>query len=190
MLERFKYPIFGLILIAIVAGIVVLLSVRPAPTVITIIPPGPTATLHPLRVYVTGAVAKPQTYDLPQGSRIEDAIKAAGGANTDADLKTINLAQVLTDGQKIDIPAQGANVVAADTGSKDQHTATPDGPVHINTATLDELQRLPGVGPVMAQKIIDYRNQFGPFLSMDDLDNVPGIGAAKIKEWEGKIVFD
>jgi competence protein ComEA len=196
MLERFKYPIFAVILIAIVSGIVVLLSYRPAPTVITIIPPGPTVTPHPLRVYVTGNVKNgPQTYDLPVGSRIEDAIKAAGGTNPDADLSSINLAQALYDGQKIDVPTKGVQLTgdspAPDTAAiKTAPTATPDGPLHINVASLEELQRLPGVGPALAQKIIDYRTEHGPFQSMADLDNVSGIGESRLQEWEGKIAFD
>jgi competence protein ComEA len=196
MLERFKTPIFAAILIAIVAGIIVLLSYRPAPTVITIIPPGPTSTARPLKVYVTGSVKNASsTYDLPSGSRVEDAIRAAGGANDDADMSSINLAQALYDGQKIDVPAKvvqnaGDSTVPDTAAIKAAPTASPDGPIHINVATLDELQRLPGVGPALAQKIVDYRTEHGPFTSMADLDNVSGIGESRLKEWEGKIAFD
>lgn len=196
MLERFKTPIFAAILIAIVAGIVMLLSYRPAPTVITIIPPGPTPTAHPLKVYITGSVKNgSSTYDLPAGSRVEDAIRAAGGVNDDADMSSINLAQALYDGQKIDVPAKvvqnaGDSTVPDTAAIKAAPTTIPDGPIHINVATLEELQRLPGVGPALAQKIVDYRTEHGPFTSMADLDNVSGIGESRLKEWEDKIVFD
>jgi competence protein ComEA len=196
MLERFKYPIFAIIVVAIVSGIAVLLSYRPAPTIITIIPPGPTTTPHPLKVYVTGSVVNdPRTYDLPVGSRVEDALKAAGGPNPDADLSSVNLAQALYDGQKIEIPAKVAQV-QADTANPDAATlkpaptAIPDGPIHINVASPEELQRLPGVGPALAQRIIDYRTEHGPFKDMADLDNVSGIGESRLSEWDGKIIFD
>jgi competence protein ComEA len=193
MLERYKYVIFAAVIVAVASGIVALLTYRPAPAVITIMPPAPTGTPAPLRVYVTGAVANPQkVYEVAPGSRVQDAITAAGGAMPDADLAQINLARALHDGEQIQVPRLASS--STDNGSQTaggsvKATETP-GPVRINTATAEELQRLPGVGPAMAQRIIDYRNQHGPFQSMADLDNVPGIGPAKVKEWEGLIVFD
>jgi competence protein ComEA len=179
------------VIIAIVGGIVVLLTNRPAPVQITIIPPGPTATPLPLRVYVAGAVAHPQLYTLSPGSRWQDAIDAAGGATQDADLERINLAQFVHDGDKVDVPSAGDKATSSGS-SKGSKSATPipTFPVHINTATLEELQQLPGVGPAMAQKIIDYRTANGPFKGIGDLDRVSGIGPSRIKDWEGKIAFD
>ena len=207
MLERFRGPIFIAILIAIVGGIVLLISYRPAPAVITIIPPppsatpAPTATPGPLKVYVTGAVVRPgQVYSLPADSRITDAIDAAGGLAANADSAHVNLAQLLHDGDQVNVPAVGTTagpVVSsggptATAGSKSSGSdkATHDNPVHINSASLGELQRLPGVGPAMAQKILDYRSQHGAFKSMDDLSNVSGVGPAKVKDWDGLIAFD
>jgi competence protein ComEA len=194
MLERYRYVIFSLTILAIVSGIVALLLNRSTPVVITIIPPPPTGTPTPtntpgpLHIYVTGAVANPlKVYELPPGSRVQDAIGAAGGPLPNADMMRVNLAQVMRDGDQIDVPTLTANTGRA--GSNDS-TATPNGPIHINTATLEDLQRLPGVGPVLAKQIIDYRTEHGPFKSMADLDDVPGIGPAKLKEWEGKIAFD
>src|SRR5258706_9825980 len=110
MLKRYRTLIFVVVIIAIASGIVALLTYRPAPVVITINPPGPTTTPQPIRVYITGAVVKPlTTYPLPAGSRVQDAIAAAGGAKPDADLVRINLAQVLHDGDQINVPS----VVAA-----------------------------------------------------------------------------
>ena len=198
MLERYRLVIFAAVIVAIASGIVALLTYRPAPTVITIVPPAPTVTPAPtgtpgpLRVYVTGAVARPQkVYEVAPGSRVQDAITAAGGAMPDADLAKINLARTLRDGEQIEVPrlvsSTGGGLAA---GGPVKATETPGGPVRINTATAEELQRLPGVGPAMAQRIIDYRNEHGPFGSMADLDDVPGIGPAKVKEWEGLITFD
>jgi competence protein ComEA len=211
LLERFKSLIFTVVIIAIAAGIVALLTYKPAPVVITINPPGPTLTPAPIRVYITGAVAKPlTTYALPFGSRVYEAINAAGGSTADADLVKINLAQVLNDGDQINVPSiQVANVPAVATESASlavisttpipQATVTPAkatattvviGAIHINTATAEQLQALPGVGPVLAQAIIDYRTKNGPFKRMSDLDKVTGVGPAKLKDWDGLLVFD
>lgn len=242
MLERFKYLIFGIVIVAITGGIVALLSYRPPPMVITINPPPPTATLAPsntpapsatpgpLRIYVTGAVTNPfNTYTLPRGSRVADAVDAAGGFSPDADRARINLAQPLSDGEQVNVPGLGDNAlnvatttrtigksaptksapntplpistavpaisspIAVDTPA-DTTSTTLDGTafavVHVNTATSDELQRLPGCGPSTAQAIIDYRTKNGPFKSMDDLGHVPRIGPKTLEKWTGKIVFD
>lgn len=214
MLERYKTIIFAAVILAIGAGVVALLTYRPAPVVITIIPPGPTSTPLPIRVYIVGAVDSPDTYPLPAGSRVQDAIKAAGGAKADADLNSINLAQLLHDGDKVSVPLlAAANTQPSTSGSTTSTTTvqtsntttltsdTTPAPaksksgkgetiVHINTATLEELQALPGVGPSLAQKIIDYRTAHGPFKSMDDINNVPGVGPSKVKEWANLIAFD
>lgn len=194
MLERFKHVIFAGIIVAIVGGIVMLLTYRPAPTVITIIPPAPTGTPKPLQIYVTGAVVNGQKiYSLPQGSRVQDAISAAGGISAEADLTRINLARPLSDGEQINVPVRNANAARPATNATSSSEPTPDlksRPVHINKASLDELQLLPGVGPSLGQKILDYRNEHGPFKAMADLDKVSGIGPAKLKEWEGMIIFD
>lgn len=200
MLERFRVPIFIVIALAIVGGIVALLTYHPAPVVVQIIPPAPTGTPipsptpGPMQVYVSGAVPSPKIYTLPPGSRVQDAINAAGGATADADLNRVNLADFVHDGEQVFVPSVNANASASGGSGKsssgDIKTATPSGPVHINTATIDDLQRLPGVGPKLAQDIIDYRTQNGPFKSMSDLDKVKGIGPATLAKWDGLVVFD
>src|SRR5579859_369266 len=194
MIERFRNVIFGGVILAIGAGIVVLLTYRPAPVSITINPPPPTATPAPsntpgpVTVYVSGDVVNaPATYTLPPGSRVLDALNAAGGVNSDANLIDVNLAQVLHDGDQINVPAIDPN--AKPTRVKPAATATQSGPVYVNSATAQELQRLPGIGPSLAQKIIDYRTKNGPFKTMDDLRKVSGIGPARISEWDGLIDF-
>lgn len=277
LLERFKYVVFLLISIMIGLGVVILLSQRPAPTTLTVIPPAPTLTPlptlvpsatptpGPYMVYVTGAVAQPEAVvtltfgsrvlhaieaaggalenanlsgvnlaqrlndgdqvhvptrkpetenetaapiqiltstqgvytvyvtgevvypqtmiSLPSGSRVQDAIEAAGGATSNADLARVNLSQILNDGDQVHIPPLIGD---------DIQTATPNHLplVHINSATVDELDALPGIGPSLAQAIIDYRTEHGPFASLEDLDEVPGIGPATLEELRPLIVFD
>jgi competence protein ComEA len=126
-------------------------------------------------VDVVGAVHRPGLYRLPDGSRIADAVRRAGGATRRADLALVNLAAPLSDGVQVVVPVRGAAIPsAAGPGG------APVGPVHLNSATLEELDALPGVGPVTAQKILDYRQKNGPFTSVDDLDAVPGIGPARL----------
>jgi competence protein ComEA len=129
-------------------------------------------------VHVVGAVRKPGLYRLTDGSRIDDAIKAAGGAKPRADLQLINLAAPVADGQQIIVPVRGH---AAAAGPSSAGSAATDH-VHLNTATLEELDTLPGVGPVTAQKILDYRNEHGAFKSVNELDAVPGIGPTRLAE--------
>jgi competence protein ComEA len=142
-----------------------------------------------LVVDVVGAVRRPGLYELPDGSRVDDAIRKAGGAKPTAALAQINLAAPLADGAQIVVPvraragsptaepAPDAAPVTPPSGA-----ATPATPVHLNTATLEELDGLPGVGPVTAQRILDYRQEHGAFRSVDELDAVPGIGPARLEQ--------
>jgi competence protein ComEA len=148
-------------------------------------PPTETAKAAPtqLVVDVVGAVRRPGLYRLVEGARIADAVARAGGATRKANLSLINLAAPLADGQQVVVPGQGtaAGAPMAAVGS----SATPGaagGPVHLNTATLEQLDSLPGVGPVTAQKILDYRQKHGSFSSVDELDAVPGIGPARMDQ--------
>ena len=128
-----------------------------------------------LFVDVVGAVRRPGLYRLPDGSRIADALRRAGGATRRADLALVNLAAPVSDGVQVVVPVRGSGAPSAAGGG-----AAPAGPVHLNSATLEQLDALPGVGPVTAQKILDYRQKNGPFTSVDDLDAVPGIGPARL----------
>jgi competence protein ComEA len=129
----------------------------------------------PLYVHVVGGVRHPGLYRLPQGSRVADALARAGGATPKAQVELVNLAAPLADGQQIVVPRRGALAAAGVSGPT-------GGPVHLNTATLEQLDALPGVGPVTAQKILAYRQDHGAFGSVDELDAVSGIGPARLDE--------
>ena len=148
-------------------------------------------------VDVDGAVAHPGLYKLPPGSRVQAALAAAGGLSPQADAHRINRAAKLHDGQKLYVLSQGESAppLAASNGQgcEGQSCTSADGAdagsdaegqglVNINTANAAQLTQLPGVGPAIAQKIIDYRTANGPFTSVDDLTKVPGIGAAKLAQ--------
>jgi competence protein ComEA len=186
---RLTIAAFIIVTIAIIAAVVLLLATRPQPVQITLNPPLPTATPEPsatpapVSVYVTGAVANPeQIYVLPRGSRVQDALDAAGGIVGEADMQRVNLAAILRDGDQVHVP------LAGQVGG----IATPNnaGIVYINSATVEELDTLPGVGPELAERIIQYREVNGPFASLDDLDAVEGIGPALLTEIAEMVSFE
>jgi competence protein ComEA len=130
-------------------------------------------------VHVVGQVYKPGLYSLPEGSRVDDAIKRAGGPKPKAALALVNLAAPVADGQQVVVPSNREAAQALAGGSM---AGGAGGPVHLNSATLDQLDELPGIGPVTAQKILDYRSEHGAFGSVEELDAVPGIGPATLDE--------
>jgi competence protein ComEA len=135
-------------------------------------------------VHVAGAVRRPGLYRLPAGSRIDDALRRAGGPNRQADLNAVNLATKLEDGRQVLVPERVA--AAGPTGPSTASAATsaagaaPTAPVNLNTATLEQLDTLDGVGPGIAQRILDYRQQHGGFRRVEELGEVPGIGAKRL----------
>lgn len=135
-------------------------------------------------VDVVGAVRGPGLYRLPRGSRVADALARAGGATHKAQLELVNVAAPLADGEQIVVPRRGTAAAAPPSSAAGAPTA---GPLHLSTATAEELDSLPGVGPVTAQKIIDYRQQQGGFSSVDELDAVPGIGPARLEQLKGLV---
>jgi competence protein ComEA len=135
-------------------------------------------------VDVVGAVRRPGLYRLRQGSRIADAVARAGGATGKADLAQVNLAAPLADGEQVVVPRRGAPGAAGSASSP----GAPTGPVQLSTATLEELDTLPGVGPATAQKILDYREKHGAFSSVDELDAVPGIGPKRLEQLRELVV--
>lgn len=155
--------------------------IEPPPT------PGPTPTLGPVRVYVNGAVINPAVYALSADSIVQDAILAAGGFAPNANAAVVNLAQPVVDGMQILVPEEGAAAAAAPIapvlslpggGSITLPGTSSEGLININTASVEELDELPGIGPSTAEKIVSYRESNGLFASIDDIKNVSGIGDA------------
>jgi competence protein ComEA len=133
-----------------------------------------------LVVHVAGAVARPGVYEVAGGSRVHDAIDAAGGAVRRADPGALNLAAPLSDGERIYVPRVGETVSIAVGDAPDSSDAAPTGPIDVNHATVEQLDVLPGIGPATAAAIVDHREQNGPFATVDDLEEVRGIGPAKL----------
>jgi competence protein ComEA len=130
-------------------------------------------------VHVAGAVVRPGVYELPGGARVVDGLQAAGGPAADADLAAINLARPLADGERVWVPRRGEapQAVAAGEGSGGEAGRK----VNLNTATVAELEALPGIGQVLAERIVEYRTKHGPFRSVRDLLKVEGIGERKLQ---------
>lgn len=137
-------------------------------------------------VDVAGGVKTPGVYELPANSRVMDAIAAAGGAKPHTDTSDINLARIVKDGEQIYV--ESPDVSVANSKSLPVHKVKKrSGPININRATAGELDSLPGIGPVLASRIIDYRKTNGPFLSVDDLQKVSGIGSAKFAQFKSRV---
>jgi competence protein ComEA len=179
-LERYRgYILITLINVIVLGGVIVFLR-RPTPPDLTIVTspptatPLPTPTPRPVQVYVSGAVAHPDVYKLPAGSIVKDAIEAAGGATSEADLDRINLALSVADGQHIYVPKQGEEtpLVSQPTQPSGTTSGKAGGKININTASQSEIETLPGIGPSKAQGIIENR----PYDSIEEIQKVPGIG--------------
>lgn len=138
------------------------------------------SALATVTVHVVGAVRRPGVYRLPGGSRALDAVTAAGGLLGNADQAAVNLARVVADGEQIAVPVQGAGQASGAGGGAGAAPGAPGGKVDLNTATAEQLDALPGVGPATAAKIVADRTANGPFRSVEDLLRVPGIGPKKL----------
>lgn len=192
----------GVVVTVVVVAVAAMLLLRPAPAgevlpaplltpaapVAAPVPspmssPGPSSAGPGARVYVVGQVREPGVVTLPAGARVEDAVEAAGGATGKADLAVINLARPVQDGEQIVVPKPGESLpAAAPSAAASPGASGAVGPVNLNTATAADLDALPGVGPVIAQRIVDWRTQNGGFTSVDDLGEVSGIGDATLSK--------
>ncbi len=190
-----------MLLCVIAFGGYLLYERRPQPEPITIIQasPMPTQTVAPMVVHVAGAVQRPGVYTLEPGSRVQDAVLAAGGLTRDVDESTLNLADRLLDGQRLEIGVRGSPAgpsptpIAPSTLEGQQRSyASPGVPgvLNINTATADELVALPGIGPVYAQRIVEYRETVGRFQHTEEIMNVSGIGPARYAQLKEMITVD
>jgi competence protein ComEA len=178
------------ILVAVLAAV---LAWHGRPTIVPVAPAPAPATVGlrstqpaTIVVAVSGRVRHPGLVRLPAGARVADAIDAAGGVLPGTDTSALNLARKLTDGELVAVGVPGASAPAAG-GGVPGGSGAPGGPVNLNTATLEQLETLPGVGPVLAQRIIDYRDQHGGFTSVDQLRQVSGIGDAKFNDLKNRV---
>jgi competence protein ComEA len=184
------YVVAGLLAGFLLAGILYAVTRVPTGTPVALEPP---PTRIPLEVHVIGAVLRPGVYIFVDGSRVQDAITAAGGLAAGADPDALNLAARLEDGQQLDVPyLGGAPPAAVPTAGfrvlPAEPTATPAANlININTAPANELETLPGIGPTIAQNIVDYRSLHGPFAHIEDIMNVAGIGPSTFDNIKGLI---
>ncbi len=201
-MKNVLYILMGVMAGFVLAGALVFISRRPAGEAI-VLQPAPTKA--PIAVHVIGAVPRPGLYEFAEGARVQDAIDAAGGLLAQASVEALNLAAPLEDGKQLVVPfADGTEVTTASeegqvvlpsstesevsppfdfSSESETPVAESNGElVNLNTATLDELNSLPGIGPTLAQRIIDYRTQNGNFSTIEDLMNVSGIGVSTFEE--------
>lgn len=180
-LPRYKWLLFLGIVVLVLVAVILMQVLRPSsrPMILSTSTPQPAQVLTPtpytLRVYVSGAVHQPDVYILPQDSIVKDAMEAAGGPTEEADLERINLALPVTDGQQVHVPRQGEDNPPVQPPSRQP---AGGGKVNINTADSATLESLPGIGPALAQRIIDHRQTHGPFERVEDVMKVSGIGEA------------
>lgn len=191
-------PILRTVLTTLAAALLVaagiLIAAPPRGHSVTLLPaPTPPA----MQVHIVGAVRSPGLFSLPNGSRLIDALEAAGGLTETADTDRVNLAAILNDGEKWSIPERGSPSgadlpVGPETAQSEPEASagTPPEIVHLNTATAAELETLPGIGPSLANDILAYREANGPFATVEGIMDVPGIGPAKFENLRPFAVVD
>jgi competence protein ComEA len=189
-MKTVMYIFIGILLGLLLAGGIWVAARTPEGESVTLIP---APTPEPLRVHVAGAVVRPGVYALPEDGRIEDAVEAAGGFVVEADKNALNLAAFLEDGERLDIPYVEGYEPATEEEFAVTGTPSPNAGedlVNINTASLDELVKLPRIGEAIAQRIIDYRDDNGSFTRIEDIKNVTGIGESIFDEIKDLITVE
>jgi competence protein ComEA len=187
-LKSILYMASGVLFGLFIAVLVWVVARNPSGQAVTL---RPVPTEKPLVVHITGAVPRPGVYALAQGSRVQDAISAAGGFLAEAEKTGINLARALEDGEQLDIPyVEGASPVILEDPAATEAPVASTELININFASQVELESLPGIGPTTAQKIIQYREQNGPFITTEDIINVPGIGPGTYERIKDLITVD
>ena len=174
----------------LVAGIILVVISPPRGEAITLTPP---PSPEPILVHVSGAVIEPGVYSLPPSSRVGDAIETAGGLLPDAYPQTLNLAAFITDGARVYVPFQPTPTSPGGIGVTAPSRSIQidiEGPININTASQEELETLPGIGPVTAEKIIEYRTTIGPFSTIEEIQEVSGIGPKTFEDIKDLITVE
>ena len=183
-MKNVLYTLVGVMAGFALAGLLLFISRAPAGEPIKLLP---APTKEPIAVHVVGAVPRPGLYEFAEGARVQDAIDAAGGLLTSASVDSINLAALLEDGQQLNIPYKAGEEPTTANPNEDDALVLPGATeetssnssqelININTASVEELDSLPGIGPTIAQRIIDYRDENGPFQTIEDILNVSGVG--------------
>jgi competence protein ComEA len=186
----------GLLLGFIILGVGILISRQNRPAAIFISPPPPLSTPSPtetpgnLTIFVSGEVNRPGVIELVQGTIVQDAIEAAGGYGSNADQDLVNLAQELSDGLHIHVPAMDEDSDVPIFSSDPGQSAGANRKVNINTAELEELDTLPRIGPVIANKIIEHRESYGSFTTIESIMEVSGIGPGTYDDLKDLITVD
>lgn len=147
-------------------------------------------TQSKIYIYITGQVKKPGVYEVDKGSRLFHVVDMAGGLTKKAHKQGINLAEKVEDGQSIHIPSKSNNKISSDSAGAENVSVKSDGLININTATIDELKQLPGIGESKAMAILSYRDDSGLFSSIEDIKNVSGIGDSTFANIRDLITID
>ncbi len=191
LLARYRqfFPVL-IVALVVVGGTFLFFRRADSPTTLTVTTatPKPTVTPAPIKIDVRGAVANPGVYVLPTGSRVEDALAAAGNLLANADDSKLNRARVLKDGEQVSVPVKGAAPLPTPNSATNSQTTT--GKININTAAQAELETLPGIGPTIARNILDYRAQNGAFKTSEELKKVRGIGDAIFERIKDRITVE
>ena len=193
-MKNFLASFLGVLAGMLLAGVLWWVAQPPRGEAVSLQPPPDAPEIV---VYVSGAVQYPGMYSLPSGCRVGDALEAAGGITSKADASRLNLAARLDDGEQVQVPEKIRQAQGQESGSSLDNavssgpaTGEPSGAsVNINTATLEELDTLPGIGPATARKIIEYREANGPFQALEEIMNVPGIGPATFERIKDSITL-
>lgn len=183
-LERHRSTLATALVVIVAVAAFAVLQVPRRPALQVSAPAAPPAAPS-IKIHVVGAVQSPGVYQLPADARVEDALKAAGGPNPSADVSYLNLAAPLKDGQQLAVPVAGPSTLGASAASVDASPAGPPTKLDLNRASLADLDTLPGVGPVTAQKLLDYRAKQGRFTSVDELKDAKLVTSStydKIRE--------
>ena len=177
--------ISGILFGLFVAAVIWVVSRNPSGEAVTL---RPVPTNKPIVVQIKGAVPRPGVYALPEGARVQDVVSAAGGFLAEADKETINLARILEDGEMLEIPyVEGFSPVIPTPVPNVIQPGSDSDLININTASAFELETLPGIGPTLSRKIIEYREANGPFISTEDIINVSGIGPGNYERFKDMI---